>query len=347
MLAQARGGGGGGDRGRHQLVGTVWAAVMARRRRWWWWWHLRPRWAGARLIFLERSNWRNHLCRRTHTRGAAVSQGLRHERENAFWRQSDPLMPLRTHSARLTVDLYRRARLLIAVKLVEHGSRGVWIESFISGAGLVNRPNPKHILPVLQAEIEDGNWDMLETMCTSAFYADGEWLELEEIEDFDGANDLMNELRVVTGPHAREARQLFGEIYSNVYEHRPEELMSSSTFAGWAEHARGGKEAQGDGGAGAGQEEQGMAADEDRQGHEDGNDMDGVWGDGVQFGHGKSVCVRGNFSPTRVPKYAHSGGYFPCALSEFCLVRAETNTQCAALLEPKPMTHILPHLFQL
>ena len=128
----------------------------------------------------------------------------------------------------------------------------------------MNRPNPKHILPVLQAEIEDGNWDMLETMCTSAFYADGEWLELEEIEDFDGANDLMNELRVVTGPHAREARQLFGEIYS-----------------------------------------------------------------------------------TRVPKYAHSGGYFPCALSEFCLVRAETNTQCAALLEPKPMTHILPHLFQL
>lgn len=211
----------------------------------------------------------------------------------------------------------------------------------------MKRPNPKHILPVLQAEIEDGNWDMLETMCTSAFYADGEWLELEEIEDFDGANDLMNELRVVTGPHAREARQLFGEIYSNVYEHRPEELMSSSTFAGWAEHARGGKEAQGDGGAGAGQEEQGMAADEDRQGHEDGNDMDGVWGDGVQFGHGKSVCVRGNFSPTRVPKYAHSGGYFPCALSEFCLVRAETNTQCAALLEPKPMTHILPHLFQL
>ena len=57
----------------------------------------------------------------------------------------------------------------------------------------MKRPNPKHILPVLQAEIEDGNWDMLETMCTSAFYADGEWLELEEIEDFDGANDLMNE----------------------------------------------------------------------------------------------------------------------------------------------------------
>ena len=76
--------------------------------------------------------------------------------------------------------------------------------------------------------------------------------------------------------------------------------MSSSTFAGWAEHARGGKEAQGDGGAGAGQEEQGMAADEDRQGHEDGNDMDGVWGDGVQQSRamilGLRMCTRKFFA---------------------------------------------------
>ena len=108
---------------------------------------------------------------------------------------------------------------------------------------------------------------MMQSMCETVFYPDDEWRELEEIEDFDGANDLMNDLRVVTGPYAREARQLFREIYSNVYE--PADDMSHSTNAGWAEHARcGGEEAQDDGGTGGGEDQQSMDADEDGRGAE-------------------------------------------------------------------------------
>ena len=71
-------------------------------------------------------------------------------------------------------------------------------------------PNPKHKpLPFPspspshspQAEIHDGNWELLKSMCETTFYSDGNWAE-PPLEDDDTAINLMNDLRDLTGPHA-------------------------------------------------------------------------------------------------------------------------------------------------